>query len=167
MEHAIAMYEVQEHVAVVEEAEMGAAEVKRSLHRRVEPGPVCLCCCRDFPPVLSPMRAGEVRQRARPGGLPIHRHHKFVPRVWSVIAAQDFLVRCLADGCGEVLCQTNLNALGELEMCYDVYISRQSPFLSVTHSYGSQKPWPLHSSSQIEAKKLRPSRRLKQHGGYD
>ena len=52
-EHDIAMYEGQEHVAVVEEAEMGAAEVKRSLHRRVKPGPVCLCCCRDFPPVLS------------------------------------------------------------------------------------------------------------------
>ena len=96
-EHDITMYEVQEHVAVVEEAEMGAAEVKRSLHRRVKPGPVCLCCCRDFPPVLSPMRAGEVRQRARPGGLPIHRHRKFVPRVRSVIAAQVFLVRCLAD----------------------------------------------------------------------
>ena len=42
------------------------------------------------------------------------------------------------DGCGEVLCQTNLNALGELEMCYDVYISRQSPFFSVTQSYSSQ-----------------------------
>ena len=55
----------------------------------------------------------------------------------------------------------------ELEMCYDVYISRQSPFLSVAQSYDSQKPWPLHSSSQIEAKKLRLSRRLKQHGGYD
>ena len=52
-------------------------------------------------------------------------------------------------------------------MCYDVYISRQSPFLSVAQSYDSQKPWPLHSSSQIEAKKLRLSRRLKQHGGYD
>ena len=34
--------------------------------------------------------------------------------------------------------QTNLNALGELEMCYDVYISRQSPFFSVTQSYNSQ-----------------------------
>ena len=39
---------------------------------------------------------------------------------------------------GEVLCQTNLNALGELEMCYDVYISGQSPFFSVTQSYNSQ-----------------------------
>ena len=45
------------------------------------------------------------------------------------------LVRALfagPGGCGEVLCQTNLNALGELEMCYDVYISGQSPFFSVT-----------------------------------
>ena len=41
-------------------------------------------------------------------------------------------------GCGEVLCQTNLNALGELEMCYDVYISGQSPFFSVTQSCNSQ-----------------------------
>ena len=41
------------------------------------------------------------------------------------------------DGCGEVLCQTNLNALGELEVCYDVYISRQSPFFSVTQNYYS------------------------------
>ena len=58
-----------------------------------------------------------------------------------------------------MLCQTNLNALGELEMCYDVYIWRQSPFFSVTQSYNSQKSWPLHSSSQIEAKKLRHPRR--------
>ena len=49
-EHAIAVYEAEQ---AVEEAKMGAAEVKRSLHRRVKPGPVCLCCCRDFPPVLS------------------------------------------------------------------------------------------------------------------
>ena len=34
-------------------------------------------------------------------------------------------------------------------------ISRQSPFFSVTQSYNSQNSWPLHSSSQIKAKKLR------------
>ena len=28
-----------------------------------------------------------------------------------------------SDGCGEVLCQTNLNALGELEMCYDEQVT--------------------------------------------
>jgi len=39
-EHDITMYEAEQ---AVEEAKMGAAEVKRSLHRRVKPGPVCLC----------------------------------------------------------------------------------------------------------------------------
>ena len=39
-ELAIAVYEAEQ---AVEEAKMGAAEVKRSLHRRVKPGPVCLC----------------------------------------------------------------------------------------------------------------------------
>ena len=62
----------------------------------------------------------------------------------------------MPDGCGEVLCQTNLNALGELEMCYDVYISGQSPFFSVTQSYNSQNSWPLHSSSGAGALSARP-----------
>ena len=79
------------------------------------------------------------------------------------------------DGCGEVLCQTNLNALGELEMCYDVYISRQSPFFSVTQSYNSQNSWPagaqakLHySSDRSKTKRNCSDSRAapKRHSGY-
>ena len=39
-EHDITIYEAEQ---AVEETKMGTAEVKRSLHRRVKPGPVCLC----------------------------------------------------------------------------------------------------------------------------
>ena len=53
----------------------------------------------------------------------------------------------LRAGCGEVLCQTNLNVLGELEMCYDVYISRQSPFFSVTELQQSELLAALHAHS--------------------
>ena len=53
--------------------------------------------------------------------------HFWARRVWV-----DFIKPSCLDGCGEVLCQTNLNALGGLEMCYDVHISDQSPFFSVT-----------------------------------
>ena len=62
-----------------------------------------------------------------------------------------------------MLCQTNLNALGELEMCYDVYISGQSPFFSVTQSYSSQNSGrctpALRSKLLKFSKKLRLPRR--------
>ena len=67
-----------------------------------------------------------------------------------------------------MLCQTNLNALGELEMCYDVYISRQSPFFSVTQlTTVRKKSWPLRSSSQIEAEMLDSRAAPKRHSGFD
>ena len=67
-----------------------------------------------------------------------------------------------------MLCQTNLNALGELEMCYDVYISRQSPFFSVTQSYNSQNSGRCTPALRSKLRRSSDSRAApKQRSGYD